>query len=257
MKEGIRKDGDFCWINMLTPQPAKAREFYAELLGWTFFPMGDIGYGIRVGGHDVGGMFDVEAPNTPPGTRAHIGVMVKVANADATAEKVKSLGGKAQPAFDIFDAGRMAVCNDPNGANFDPWQPKSLKGFDVNTNVHGAPSWFETLTTDVPRAKKFYMDLFGWQAESMPMPQGEYITFKLGDDYVAGMMGITPEMGEMRPHWGTYFTVDKVDETEKLARKLGAEICMPLMDVPGVGRMCGIMSPQGVMFYAITYASMA
>jgi len=37
----------------------------------------------------------------------------------AAAEKVSALGGTARPAFDIGDQGRMAVCFDPNGAEFD------------------------------------------------------------------------------------------------------------------------------------------
>jgi predicted enzyme related to lactoylglutathione lyase len=180
VKQGIRKDGDFCWINMITPQPKEAMAFFGEVLGWTYFDMGGIGHGIRVGESQVGGLFDKDAPQTPPGTKAHIGVMVKVRDVDATVEKVKALGGEARPAFDIFDAGRMAVCHDPNGAAFDPWQPKSLKGFDVNSNAHGAPSWFESLTTDPVRAAAFYSRLFNWQSEVMKTPDGDYTTFKLG-----------------------------------------------------------------------------
>ena len=68
------------------------------------------------------------------------------------------------------------------------------------------------MTTDVDRASKFYAALFGWTPEAMPMPGFDYTTFKLGDAYVAGMMPITPEMGTMRPHWGTYFTVNDADD---------------------------------------------
>ena len=107
----------------------------------------------------------------------------------------------------------MAVCTDPNGAEFDVWEPKKFLGTDVDSSLHGAPSWFETLTTDVDRATTFYSELFGWTPEVMPMPGFEYTTFKLGTDPVAGLMQITPEMGPLRPHWGTYFTVNDADET--------------------------------------------
>ena len=59
--------------------------------------------------------------------------MVKVESADATADKVNALGGKAMPPFDIMQNGRMAVCFDPNGAQFDLWQPKKEPGTDVDT----------------------------------------------------------------------------------------------------------------------------
>jgi len=60
-------------------------------------------------------------------------------------------------------------------------------------------------------------------------------------------------MGNARPHWATYFTVKDADETARQAVELGAKLCVPPMDIPTVGRFCGITSPQGVTFYAITY----
>ncbi len=53
-----RSVGDFCWINMITPQPAAARAFFGSLLGWTFVEMPGMGHGIQVAGHDIGGLFD-------------------------------------------------------------------------------------------------------------------------------------------------------------------------------------------------------
>lgn len=254
MTTGTRKPGDFCWINMLTPQPAEARAFFGKLLGWTYIEMPGMGHVVQAGGRSIGGLFDLDGPNTPKGTPPLIGVMVLVDSADAAGAKVASLGGRAMPAFDIMEQGRMAVCFDPNGANFDVWQAKKSAGTDADSSVHGAPSWFETMTTDVDRAAKFYAALFGWTPETMPMPGGSYTTFKLGDAYVAGMMQIAPQMGAMQPHWGTYFTVNDADETAREAVGLGARICVPPQDVPGVGRFCGITSPQGVTFYAIKYS---
>src|SRR5947209_4433950 len=205
MATGTRKAGEFCWINMLTPEPAGAREFFARVLGWTYFEMPGLGHGIRVGGRDVGGLFDLEGPNTPPGLSPMIGVMVKVESADAACERVTSLGGTTKPAFDVMAQGRMAVCFDPNGAEFDVWEPKAMLGTDVDSSLHGAPSWFEAMTTDVGRATEFYTGLFGWTSEVMPMPGSSYTVFKLGGTDVAGMMTIPPEMAGLRPHWTTYF----------------------------------------------------
>lgn len=255
MTTGTRKPGEFCWINILTPEPDKAREFFGKLLGWTYAEIPFVGgHMMKVGGQDIGGLFDLHGPNTPPGTPPLIGVMVKVASADAAGAKVTALGGRAMPAFDIMDQGRMAVCFDPNGAAFDVWESKNGQGTAADSTQHGAPSWFETMTTDVDRATPFYSALFGWTPEVMPMPDMAYTTFKLGDAYVAGMMQIPPEMGGMPPHWGTYFTVNDVDQTARDATALGGKICAPPQDVPGVGRFCVLQSPQGVTFCAITYA---
>ena len=61
----------------------------------------------------------------------------------------------------------------------------------------------------------------------------------------------------MQPHWGTYFTVKDVDETAREAVELGGKICVPPQDIPGVGRFCGITSPQGVTFYVIKYSTVS
>lgn len=252
----LRSVGEFCWFNMLTPLPVEAMAFFGKLLGWEFFEMPGVGHGVKVGGRDVGGLFDLHGPRTPPGTPPHIGVMVKVDSADATAARVAELGGNAMPAFDVFDAGRMAVCVDPNGAAFDVWEPRKKPGTDVDPAVPGAPCWFETLTTDTARAAAFYSALFGWTATTKPslMPGAAYTEFALGDTPVGGMMPITPEMGEFPPHWAIYFTVTDTDAAATRAAELGGAVCVPPRDIAGVGRFAGLTSPHGVSFYVITLA---
>lgn len=254
MQATIRPVGQFCWINMLTPDPAAAREFFATLLGWTYVEMPGVGYRMQVNGHDIGGMFDLNGPNTPPGTPPCIGVMVKVESADATAKRVAELGGKALPPMDVFDAGRMAVCFDPSGANFDVWEPRAQQGTDADPTAVGAPSWHEVLTNDGTGAAKFYTSLFGWTAQAMPMPGFTYTTFNQGTDQVGGMMPILPEMGAVPPCWSVYFNVSDVDAAAATAKAAGGSVTMEPHDIPNVGRMAGVTSPQGVMFHVIRYA---
>ena len=254
MTTGMRKAGDFCWINMLTPQPKQACEFFTAVLGWTYGEIPGLGYSIKVGGHDIGGLFDLAAPQTPPGTPPLIGVMLKVESADAFASKVASLGGKALPPFDILDHGRLAVCFDPNGANFDAWQAKKVLGTDVDSTQHGAPNWYETLTTDVDRAVSFYTQLLGWSAQVVPMDDSSYTVFKLGATPVAGMLAITPRMGAVKSHWRTYFTVKDADEAARKAVELGGAITMAMKGAPDGARFCELTSPQGVAFCVAQHA---
>jgi predicted enzyme related to lactoylglutathione lyase len=254
MASGIRKPGDFCWINMLTPQPTDARAFFGALLGWTYAEIPGVGHLIQVGGRDVGGLFDLAAPNTPPGTPPMIGVMMKVESADVTAAKATSLGGRTKPAFDIGDQLRMAVCFDPAGVEFDIWESKRGHGTEINSREPGAPTWFELMTTDTDGARTFYQDLFGWTSEQGPMPGGVYTRFRLSGEPVGGMMALTPEMGALPPQWRTYFTVGDAHATAQRAVELGGTLCMRVIAVPGVGEFCGITSPQGVSFCVIAYA---
>jgi predicted enzyme related to lactoylglutathione lyase len=256
MTTGPRSIGDFCWINMLSPTPDKAKDYFGKLLGWTFGEIPGMGYSIKVGGKDIGGLFDAKNPDGTP-VPPMIGVMVKVKSADEAGARAAKLGGTSIPAFDVGPQGRMTVCHDPSGANIDVWEPKASAGMEADSTLHGAPSWFECMSNDAPRDAQFYCDWFGWENELVPMPNFDYTIFKHHGNPIAGMIPITPDMKGMKPVWATYFTVKNVDETAKLATELGGSVCVPAIDVPGTGRLIGLLSPQGVMFYVITYDAQA
>lgn len=255
MPKGPRKPGEFCWFNLMTPAPAQARDFFAQLFGWTYLELSGVGHVVQVAGHPVGGLFDLATSPAPPGTPPHIGVLVHVEDVDAMAARVHALGGDGRPPFDVMQQGRMAVCVDPTGAHFDLWQPKLGAPTDVDSSLHGAPSWFEEISTDIVRATAFYTALFGWTADAMAMPEFTYTVFKQGGEFVAGLMPVLPDMGNPPSHWAVYFTVRDCDAAARAAAALGATLCVPPRDIPNVGRFCGIVSPQGVVFYAITYTA--
>lgn len=249
-----RDPGEFCWINILTPRPVEAQEFFTALLGWSYKPIPGMGHLIQVGGRDIGGLFDLDSPQTPPGSPAGIGVMIRVLDADATAARVIELGGRAAPAFDIGPNGRMAECYDPGSANFDLWQPRQGGGTDVDASLAGAPSWFELMTPDMARAERFYEDLLGWTAEPMPGQAMPYTSFKLGERYVAGMMQLTPAMQDVPPCWVVYFTVPDAEAAAREAARLGGSVYLGVTAAAGVGRFCGIISPGGVHFLVMEYS---
>jgi uncharacterized protein len=254
MPTRVRAAGEFCWTNMLTPQPEAAKAFFGGLFGWTFKDMAGLGYVVRLDGRDIGGLFDLHGINTPKDARPGFGVMVKVDDADGAAAWLTALGGTHKEPFDIFTQGRMAVCHDPNGAEFDLWQPRKMAGFDVDARQHGAPTWFETLTSDTTRAIAFYEKMFGWTAKTSTMPGGiDYTVFSHEGRDVAGLMAI-PEGMQFPPHWGVYFAVADIAASVATATTLGGTTCVPIRDIPGVGRFAGLISPQGVMFYVLQYS---
>jgi hypothetical protein len=119
---------------------------------------------------------------------------------------------------------------------------------------HGAFSWSELMTSDPAAAREFYGKLFGWGSKEMPMPNGTYTTFQVGDTSVGGMMKIPDEAAGMPPMWGVYVTVRDVDSTVKQVEALGGKVMMAPWDVPGVGRMAVIQDPQGASLSVITYS---
>jgi predicted enzyme related to lactoylglutathione lyase len=253
MTTGLRQDNDFCWVNMITPQPAEARRFFGELFGWSYVELPMVhGCEMQVQGRSVGAMFDCDHPTTPKGTPPLIGVAIKLASADDFCVRAAALGGTTRAPMDILDFGRMVVCHDPDGAELDGWQPRKQQGSDVDRRAHGAPGWFQVMCRDSDRAAKFYTQLFGWKARVYP-ERGNYTVFSLADEEIAGMMQIGPRPGADEPHWSTWFTVDDVDETARRAVALGGKLIVQLHDVPDVGRFCALTSPHGVPFHAITW----
>jgi len=122
--------------------------------------------------------------------------------------------------------------------------------------THGAFSWNELITSDPAKAAEFYGSLFGWTVESMEMPGfGVYRVIKVDGQPMAGLMAKPPGAEGMPPAWGSYVTVHNVDATVDAAQRLGAQLLVPVMDVPGVGRMAVLQDPQGAVINVITYQS--
>ncbi len=118
---------------------------------------------------------------------------------------------------------------------------------------HGAFSWNELMTTDVPAAKAFYAELFGWEMQDEEMPALTYTLLKAGGREVGGMMKIPPESNGMPAAWGSYVTVDNVDRQISRVESLGGKVIMAPRDIPNVGRFAVISDPQGAILTLITY----
>lgn len=118
---------------------------------------------------------------------------------------------------------------------------------------HGAFSWNELMTTDVDGAKAFYSELFGWTLEDVKPGEMDYTLAKVDGQDVAGIMKKPKEMADLPSVWGSYVTVGNVDESAKLAEKLGAKTIVEPTDIPGIGRFCMILDPQGAAISMITY----
>lgn len=120
--------------------------------------------------------------------------------------------------------------------------------------THGAFSWNELMTSDPAAAKEFYSKLLGWEMKEMNMGNVIYTVVNAGGDDIGGIMSIPPEASGATPHWGTYITVDNVDQTAHSAEALGGKIMVAPQDIPGVGRFAMIQDPQGAVISLITYS---
>jgi len=242
------------WMDLSTSDPDRASAFYSALFGWSATDMGeDYGHYImhNKGEHDIAGM--MKKGDEMQGTPDAWMVYLAVADASATAEAVKTAGGKVMfDAMDVGDQGVMAMVTDPSGAAVGLWQPKAQRGFALH-GEHGAPAWHELHTRDVDAASTFYGKVLGVEIADMEMEGGpRYRTINVDGEQKAGIMdagGFLPD--GVPSHWTVYYGVDDTDRIVALAQDLGGTVLAPAEDTP-FGRMATLSDPMGASFAIIS-----
>ena len=253
--------GTFCWPELATTDQKAAVAFYRALFDWEVNeqPMGPTEtYSLfRMRGVDVAAGCSLPAEQRQHGVPAHWNAYVAVANADESAARARALGATvlAGP-FDVMDAGRMAVLQDPTGAVFQVWQASRTIGVRI-LNEPGALCWTELATRDTKAATAFYTALFGWTAKvggaGTPM---EYTEFLNQGTPGVGMMAM-PDMvpSDVPAYWMPYFQVVNCDTSAERARTLGATLLLDPTDIPNTGRFSVVRDPQGAAFAVFTPAA--
>ncbi len=117
----------------------------------------------------------------------------------------------------------------------------------------GAFSWSELMTTDPAGAKEFYGKLFGWEMHDRPMEGMTYTVLSAGGAEIGGIMQKPPTADRMPSRWGTYVTVEDVDNTADLALTLDGKVLIEPTAIPDVGRFALIQDPQGAVISVISY----
>ena len=245
------------WAELSTTSETAALEFYGALFGWADDPQPagpDMIYHMqKSNGLEAAAIFQQSEDERNQGIPPHWTTYFTVENVDQIAEKAAQTGGKVVfGPFDVFEAGRMAVLQDRQGAVFAAWQPKSHIGSRVKYEPNSV-NWSELLTTDPEDAGAFYSGLFGVETGKMPGPV-DYTLLKVQGTDVAGFMQITSEMGPIPPNWMVYFGVVNTDESVAKAESLGGTVLYPATDIPDIGRFAVLQDPQGAAFSVIALA---
>jgi hypothetical protein len=249
------EDGVPNWVDLGTPDPAKAIEFYRGLFGWEGEPGPPEAGGYVVAtfkGRPVAGIGPQMNPGPPSWT-----TYVKVSDAAATTARVKAHGGQvfAEP-MDVMGLGTMAVFADPLGAALSVWQPATFAGAGIVNEV-GTYGWSELITTDIAKSTVFYEDVFAWGVESHGEGPTAYYEWKLGDRSVGGLMLKPPTMpAEVPPFWGVYFMVADTDKAVARINELGGSTIVPPTDIEP-GRFAAVTDPTGAMFSVIAMSGAA
>lgn len=242
--------GTFSWADGNSTDQAKAKQFYAAVMGWTYedMPLGDDMFytQFKQAGQNVAGLGQLMPDMIAQGVPSHWMSYVAVDNTDAVAAKVAELGGMViMPPMDVFEQGRMALFQDPTGAQFGVWQAGIHHGSGL-VNVPGSMTWNELATRDAAKAQAFYGGLFGWEFRKDDNMDYYYFTNKGRPN--GGIVPMTEEWGDMPPHWMVYFAVADLDTTLEAVKANGGSQPMDVIEAPGVGRFAIVNDPAGATF---------
>ncbi len=237
--------GTFCWADLATSDPDAARSFYEGLFGWEHeeVPVGeDSTYTmLRMDGRSVCALYRQQAEG-PPAWLSY----VSLEDVDASARRAAELGGrKISGPMDVFEAGRMAVLADPQGAVFGLWQPKETFGAEL-VNDPGAMCLNQLNTSEPEGAQAFYGGLLGWRFEAVGAGEQPYWGIYNGDRLNGGMMTL-PADADAPSHWLAYFTSTDLEASVARIEELGGRIVVPPLPIPS-GRITVAQDPQGATF---------
>lgn len=241
--------GTPCWVDLLTTDPGRTREFYGRLFGWTVEDPGE-DYGgyvnfLSEGIHVAGCMRNDGTAGVPD----LWSVYLSTADAEATVARAVEHGGQVMvPAMDVMALGRMAVVVDVGGAVIGMWQPGEHRGFGI-VGEPGAPAWFELHTRAYDASLDFYRDVFGWKTRvESDTAEFRYTTLDVDDEQYAGVMDASGFLPDGVPAgWSVYFGVADTDAALSEIVALGGEVLMGAEDTP-YGRLATAADPTGAVF---------
>lgn len=243
--------GEFCWVELATPDKKAGLAFYSGLFGWSTAEQ-EIGLTgraitysvVRLGERLVGSVYELVAEQLEGGVVPHWLPYLSVESADRAVREAEDMGAicLVDP-VDVFHAGRMSVLEDPGGASFAVWQAKALPGFQVSHDP-GSPRWFELVTADVAKAVEFYGALFGWAGGKGPPEAG---SMTRNDRPIAGVTEL-PSGRDLTPRWTTHFAVADCATTCKRIQGSGGSVGPAPVHLAGVGRAVAVADPHGAQF---------
>lgn len=103
---------------------------------------------------------------------------------------------------------------------------------------------FEIPADDIERARRFYVELFGWEIKKVPAMDYWFIS-TTGDRAIGGGMSkrASPERNIIN-----YIDVPSVEDYSIMIESLGGKVKMRKQAVPGMGYFAVCLDPEGNSF---------
>jgi predicted enzyme related to lactoylglutathione lyase len=243
--------GKVIFVELVTPDLAAAKQFYAGLFGWTFrdIQAGKTEYAeASLNGHPVAGLIHREVQAGEHRQPAWLS-FIAVRDADAATKIALQQGAKVLfGPHSIPDRGRETVFADPQGAIFAALASSSGDPPDVLA-APGEWIWSSLITSDPDTAAAFYQTLFDYEVFDLPAAEGTQHLMLASDNYVRASVNTLPaHKPNIHPHWLNFVRVeDAVKMTAKLVALGGRVLVEPRADRHG-GKVAVVADPLGAPF---------
>jgi predicted enzyme related to lactoylglutathione lyase len=243
--------GKVIFVELVTPDLAAAKQFYAGLFGWTFrdIQAGGIEYTeAYLDGRPVAGLIHKSVPANEQRQPAWLSFF---AVGDVDAAKKVALQNGAKVLFEphsMPDRGREAVFADPQGAVFAVLASSSGDPPDVLA-VLGEWIWSSLITRDPDTNAAFYQTLFDYEVFELPASEDYQHLLLASDNYARASVNTLPvNRPNAHPHWLNYVRVeDTVKMTAKVTALGGRVLVEPRIDRHG-GKIAVVADPSGAPF---------
>jgi predicted enzyme related to lactoylglutathione lyase len=240
-----------CWADAMFTDLEGAKNFYGEVLGWTFGESSSE-YGNYTQAYADGKAVAAVVPPMP-GQEGQSAWCLYLASHDAaaTARRISDNGGEVlMEPMQVGEFGTMALARDPSGAFFGVWQADRHEGFEAR-GVPGAYCWAEVFTRAPEKSDAFFPAVFSYRAKQIQDEAVDFRIFELGGNPVLGRMKMTNDFPpEVPPYINVYFTVGDCDSAVERATEHGGVLRFGPTSSP-FGRFAALSDPQGATFSVI------
>jgi predicted enzyme related to lactoylglutathione lyase len=243
--------GRFVWYELITTDMAAAKAFYSKVVGWGAQDVStpDLTYTLFTAGRaEVSGLMDLPEDGRKMGAPPRWMGYVGVDDVDATADRIKRLGGVVYVPPTNSNIGRISVVADPQTATLglvEGLKPRQQQP--AEPGKLGRVGWHELIAADREKSFAFYGELFGWQKEDAETgPTDTYQLFSAGGQTFGGMRPKHPM--EPDPFWLYYFNIGDIDAATEFVKTGGGQILegpQELLDGSWIARCT---DPQGAAF---------
>jgi hypothetical protein len=243
--------GKLIFVELVTPDLAAAKQFYAGLFGWTYrdIQAGGTAYAEAFfDGRPVAGLIHKSLPASEHRQPAWLSFFA-VRDVDAAKKVILQNGAKVlfEP-HSIPGRGREAIFADPQGAVFAVLASSSGDPPDVMA-APGEWIWSSLITRDPDTNAAFYQTLFDYEVFELPASEGHQHLLLASDNHARASVNSLPvNRPNAHPHWLNYVRVeDAVKMTAKVVALGGRVLVEPRIDRHG-GKVAVVADPLGAPF---------